>query len=231
MLKRQKRLTVSEFPFHFPLDVFAPNFSPLVILLFSLAQAYFHFYPPFFKIKRKGYEGVAFFLGLPCDAFYLVPVKEEFFLPIRVVVEHRRKRVFRYSKGAQPDLIARNFRPGVRERDLPVPEGLNFGSQKLYAAFVSFVHRVIKPGLAVQGDDLDPFAQSPFPFGAITGLKDTKGETKEGGRDALVSGRIWVLPFIQEPPLNAFSGESCAGGTLRKESGTNGSSHHSQKLP
>jgi hypothetical protein len=78
---------VPEFPGDLPLDVPFPDICPLVVGFFALAEAQFNLDPAFFKIKRKGNQGIALFLGLPGDALDLIPVEEEPFFPIRVVVK------------------------------------------------------------------------------------------------------------------------------------------------
>ena len=88
-------------------------------------------------------------------------------------------------------------------------------------------------GFTVESYNFYSIAHGLFPCADllwdITGLKETKGEQKEGGRDPLVSFPTDPVWFIQEPPLRDFSGEPMATfGEEIKLNGTNGSSHHSQ---
>ena len=87
--------TFSEFPGYIPFKVPIPDICPFIVLLFSLAQAQFHFYTPFFEVKCKGYEGIAFFFGFTGNALDFVPVQKELFFPVGIVVEDGGKRVLR----------------------------------------------------------------------------------------------------------------------------------------
>ena len=140
-----------EFPFYVPLDIFLPDVRPFVVLFFSFAKTQLHFYAALFKIKGKRYKGIALLFGFPRYALDFVAVEEKLFFPVRIVVKYGRKRILRNSEGAEPNFPVYDFRPCVRERDLPVPERFYFGPQKLDTAFIGLVNGIIMTGLAVNG--------------------------------------------------------------------------------
>jgi hypothetical protein len=200
-----------------------PDVRPLVVLLFAFAEAELHFYAALFEIKRKRNKGIAFFFYLSVDSFDLVTVEEEFLFSVRVMVKNRGEGIFRYLERANPDFPLNDFGPGVGKGNLPVPEGLYLRSKEFNATFVGFVNSIIMPGLAVNSDGFCTFAHWRFPFKAMTGLNDTKGEQKEGGREPLISLPTDPAVLTQEPPLTERSGEpnssAAAQGTERKLSG------------
>jgi hypothetical protein len=223
-----------ELPGYFPFYIPFPDIRPFIIGFFSLTKPQFHLNPALFKIKRKGNQGITLFIDLAAYPFYFIFVEEQPLFSVRIVVKNGGIRIFRYPEGTEPDFSPGYFGPGVGEGYFSVPEGLNLGSQKLYTTFVLIIHRIIVAGLAVQGDDLNPFTHDS-PRGATTGLKETKGEQDEGGREALVSALMERGSLIQEPPFTGLSGEPMSRITSifagKKLKGTKGSPHHSHSPP
>jgi hypothetical protein len=155
---------VPEFPGHIPFYIPFPNIRPFVKGFFPLAEAQFYFDPAFFEIKGQGDKGIAPFFYLPAEAFDFIPVEEEPFFPVRVVVKNRRKGVFRHPQRPEPNFAVYQLRPGVEKGDFAVPERFYLCPQKFYPAFKMIIHRIIVPGLAVYGDNFYPFAHLMLPF-------------------------------------------------------------------
>jgi hypothetical protein len=139
----------TEFPGDFPFDIPFPDIRPFVIGFLPFAESKFHLYPAFFEVKGEGDEGISLFVYLPGYSFNFIPVEEEPFFPVRIMVKNRRKGIFGYPQGTNPYFAIDHLRPGVRKGYFAIPEGLDFRPQQFYAAFVTVIHRVIMPGPAV----------------------------------------------------------------------------------
>jgi hypothetical protein len=142
-----------EFPGNIPPDVPFPYVRPFIIGFFPLTKAQFHLNPAVFEVKGQGDKGIALFIHPPGDTFYFLPVQEQFFFPIRIVVKKGGEGVFRNLEGTEPNFPLNQLRPGVGEGNFALPEGFYLGPQKGDAAFVTIVHGIIEPGLAVKGDN------------------------------------------------------------------------------
>jgi len=147
-------LSVPEFPLNFPVQIPLPYVGPFVVRLLALAQPKLHLHPALLEVERQGDKRETLFLDLAGYPFDLVAVQKKPLFAVGVVVEHRGKRVFRHPQGAEPDLARDHLRPCIGERNLSVAEGFYLRTQKLDAAFVSVVHGIIEPRLAVHGDCL-----------------------------------------------------------------------------
>src|SRR5258708_4813842 len=85
----------------------------------------------------------------------LLPVQQQLARPLRLMVEAISLQIFRNISVDQPDLAVLGIGIGFRDGGLAVADRLDLGAGQRDARFHRVLDRIIEPGLAVFGDDLD----------------------------------------------------------------------------
>ncbi len=146
--------TVAEITAHVTVYISLFYIGALVVLFFPLAQTEFDLYKPVFQVHSEGDQGIPLFPDAAVDALYFRGVEEELLFPVRIMLEHRRKRILGDMKIPQPDFSSGYFCEGVGEGNPPVLDGFYFGAEEADAALEAFVDVVVEPRSSIERHDL-----------------------------------------------------------------------------
>ena len=143
---------------------------PFIVYLFTAAESHVELYEAAFKVEAEGHKGIALFLDFSEQAVNFPPVQKEFPISKRIFIENISPLIGVDVHTYDETLSVSNLTEGLLNGSLSEAERFDFRSEKLNAAFQTFLHEKIMESLFVVCDLLNAVSHLFVPFCPSKGI-------------------------------------------------------------
>ena len=141
----------------------------LIINLLTAAETHIELYEASLKVEAEGHKGIALFLDFSEQAVNFPPVQKEFPISKRIFIENISPLIGIDVHTYDKTLPVSNLTKGLLNGSLSEAERFDFRSEKLNAAFQTFLHEKIMESLFVVCDLLNAVSHLFVPFCPLQG--------------------------------------------------------------
>ena len=140
-----------------------------IVYLFTAAESHVELYEATFKVEAEGHKSIALFLDFSEQAVNFPPVQKEFPISKRIFIENISPLIGVDVHANNKTFPVSNLTEGLLNGSLSEAERFDFRSEKLNAAFQTFLHEKIMESLFVVCDLLNAVSHLFVPFCPLQG--------------------------------------------------------------
>ena len=142
---------------------------PFIVYLFTAAESHVELYEATFKVEAEGHKSIALFLDFSEQAVNFPSVQKEFSISKRIFIENISPLIGVDVHTYDKTFSVSNLTKGLLNGSLSEAERFDFRSEKLNAAFQTFLHEKIMESLFVVCDLLNAVSHLFVPFCPLQG--------------------------------------------------------------
>ena len=135
---------------------------PFIVYLFTAAESHVELYEATFKVEAEGHKSIALFLDFSEQAVNFPSVQKEFSISKRIFIENISPLIGVDVHTYDKTFSVSNLTKGLLNGSLSEAERFDFRSEKLNAAFQTFLHEKIMESLFVVCDLLNAVSHLYF---------------------------------------------------------------------